>query len=196
MNTNSLRGLAALMVIDGIDHTTNSNQPVDILKFRLADSCSIFQAELFAIYQASEWLKRTNQSAKIFIDSYSAILACCSIQFLSGHGKFRYYLYNIGYSTVSSCWCGIDTKNSIHLICYCPRYIEHSYSKWLEKNGKTNSLRGLAALMRRWFSGRMLACQQFKHHFRRIRKFAGGPGSIPGRRNWSINLFDQYPNEF
>ncbi|XP_046909851.2 uncharacterized protein LOC124491261 [Dermatophagoides farinae] len=206
----------------------NSNQSIDILKFRLADSCSIFQAELFAIYQASEWLKRNNQSAKIFIDSYSALLACCSsksndllvhgiqlnlvgihfclqwipshsgylgneladqhakdatnlsyisydfcpvslakyflknimfyywdnrwktsrdgsvtrrffpsiydrlsyyidlnftlVQFLSGHGKFRHYLYNIGYSTDSSCWCGIDTQNSIHLICYCQRF--------------------------------------------------------------------------
>ncbi|KAH9512013.1 hypothetical protein DERF_010429 [Dermatophagoides farinae] len=207
----------------------NSNQPVDILKFRLADSCSIFQAELFAIYQASEWLKRNNQSAKIFIDSYSALLACCSsksndllvhgiqlnlvgihfclqwipshsgyfgneladihakdasnlahfsydfcpvslakyflknimfyywdnrwktsrdgrttscffpsiydrlifrgnldfvlVQFLSGHGNFRHYLYKIGCSSESLFCCEMDTQNSVHLICSCPRFL-------------------------------------------------------------------------
>ena len=38
-------------------------------------------------------------------------------------GKIRQYLYNIGYSIVSSCWCGMDTQNSIHLFCYCPRFM-------------------------------------------------------------------------
>ena len=46
---------------------------------------------------------------------------------------------------------------------------------------------------RRWFSGRMLACQQYSAI---KRKYAGGPGSIPGRRSWSNNFFDHFLDEF
>ncbi|KAH9511343.1 hypothetical protein DERF_009811 [Dermatophagoides farinae] len=45
------------------------------------------------------------------------------VQFLSGHGNFRHYLYKIGYSSESLCWCEMDTQNSVRLICSCPRFL-------------------------------------------------------------------------
>ncbi|XP_075680726.1 uncharacterized protein LOC142646246 [Dermatophagoides pteronyssinus] len=54
----------------------DENIPVYVEKFRLANTCTVFQAELLAIYKAICWLSNRNCPAKIYSDSKSVLLAC------------------------------------------------------------------------------------------------------------------------
>ena len=56
----------------------DTDRIVHVSKFRLSDYCTVFQAELFGIYQAVLWLSEKDSSAKIFVDSWSSIQACIS----------------------------------------------------------------------------------------------------------------------
>ncbi|KAH9510476.1 hypothetical protein DERF_008996 [Dermatophagoides farinae] len=126
---------------------------VHVSKFRLSDYCTVFQAELFGIYQAVLWLSEKDSSAKIFVDSWSSIQACISCrsengrrtklffrsvycrlsldikmdfilsQFLSGHGRFGEYLARFRIRFDSYCWCGATVQDPVHLICRCSWFL-------------------------------------------------------------------------
>ncbi|XP_075679871.1 uncharacterized protein LOC113789201 [Dermatophagoides pteronyssinus] len=55
-----------------------NNNIIHSTKLRLADECSVFQAELLAILQAIQWCIANDLDARIHCDSQAAIKAVCS----------------------------------------------------------------------------------------------------------------------
>ena len=48
---------------------------------------------------------------------------------LTGHGIFKYHLFNMGITEDKSCrFCEDEVETSSHLLCICPKY---AYHRWL-----------------------------------------------------------------
>jgi ribonuclease HI len=104
-----------------------SDEPCVFLPLSRSGAVRLFQPYLLHVWQASWDSALTGRLLHDFCPVLPFafahyITSASSLQFLTGHGNFRSYMFRFGHSSHTTCVCGAPSEDSVHLIYDCPQY--------------------------------------------------------------------------